>query len=70
MLRIPYDVLNLFKIDRYSHAPKMNPWADKAYISWTTNAYPDIFARAGYKLKDKLVHKLQVSVIEKGVLLA
>lgn len=70
VLRIPFECFRLFQIDRYAHQPKLNPWADKEYVSWTYNMYPDLLRRASYKSKDQLIHKLKVSVIEKGLILA
>jgi hypothetical protein len=70
VMRIPFDCLKLFQIDKYALKPRMNPWADKEYLAWLYNAYPELLNSAGYKFKDLLIHKLEVSVVDKGVLLA
>lgn len=70
VLRIPNECVKLFRCDQYLRQPKMNPWADREYLSSIYAAFPWLTTRGTYRLRDLLTHKLKVVVYEKGTCLA
>ena len=70
MLRIPYECLKLFRCDQYLRQPKMNPWADREYLSSIYASFPWFTTRGTYRMRNMLTQKLKVVVYEKGTCLA
>jgi hypothetical protein len=70
VLRIPNECLKLFRCDQYLRQPKMNPWADREYLSSIYAAFPWLTTRGTYRMRNMLTQKFKVVVYEKGTCLA